>query len=526
MTDGQLGGSLEDLELDEVVRVIGLSRRSGILLVEGPWGRAEMVFVVGHIRSVRHSASTETVADVLLRAGVFHPHDLVSDPGRTVDDILRDKSRTAVDAATRADDALLEHMEKTVLDVFAYRQGTFRFSLTEPGPCPDRYPRDTTYIVAEGLDAEQTCERAKKRRGRGRHSLTKTPGREADQAPEILVVDDDPRFLDRCARALEGAGVPFQTLDDARQGLDALDALADNPRAVLILDLVMPRPNGRGLLGGLHLLRLASQQGVADRVYMAFDRAHDDAHSICLELGAAQVLKKPSGVQPIGLMFNPVLEHLGRPPLLAEPIDLVGELRQELGESATEWSADPDLDLDDAARGLEILKSLLAQVNNPTYEEEIPLLLLRFSSAFFSRGALFVPHEPDNKLIGLGGYGVGQADPGRTIHALHIPLAADTVFSRAMRENTGVRQPFFESEWNLRLTEALGGPRPREVYTAPLLSPRGVEAVLYADNALDDHPFPDITLLEIFLQQAGAALERSDLVREVRNLSQPPMDAR
>ena len=119
----------------------------------------------------------------------------------------------------------------------------------------------------------------------------------------------------------------------------------------------------------------------------------------------------------------------------------------------------------------------------------------------------------------MGGYGLSAEDPGRTIHAIKIPVSADTVFTRAMHEKCGVRQPFYESEWNLRLTDALGGPRPREVYTAPLMSARGLEAVLYADNAGSAQAFPDIALLEIFLQQAGVAIERSSLVREVERLA-------
>jgi GAF domain-containing protein len=57
------------------------------------------------------------------------------------------------------------------------------------------------------------------------------------------------------------------------------------------------------------------------------------------------------------------------------------------------------------------------------------------------------------------------------------------------------------------------------VYTAPLISPRGIEAVLYADNATDQRVFPDVHLLEIFLQQSAAALERANLARELKRLS-------
>jgi hypothetical protein len=94
---------------------------------------------------------------------------------------------------------------------------------------------------------------------------------------------------------------------------------------------------------------------------------------------------------------------------------------------------------------------------------------------------------------------------------VRIPLDAESVFSRCLRERCGVRQLLPNGAANGRLVAVLGPPRPTECYTAPLLSPRGVEAVLYADNAPDERVFPDLGLLEIFVQQAGAAIERSSL---------------
>ena len=144
------------------------------------------------------------------------------------------------------------------------------------------------------------------------------------------------------------------------------------------------------------------------------------------------------------------------------------------------------------------------------------MIVLRFVSAFFLRGALFLVDEKKGDISGSGGFGLGVADPGRLVHSIHLPLQADTVFSRCLKERAGVRQLFYDSEWNLRLVQALGGPRPRDVYTAPLISPRGIEGVLYADNATDPRPFPDIHLMEIFLQQAAAALERATLSRQLK----------
>lgn len=88
-----LAGHLEDLDLDEVVRVIALSRRSGVLTVESDEGDAELTFSAGRVVSGRRNKSRDTVADVLTRAGVLLESDLAqaSDHAETLDDVLRDR---------------------------------------------------------------------------------------------------------------------------------------------------------------------------------------------------------------------------------------------------------------------------------------------------------------------------------------------------------------------------------------------------------------------------------------------------
>lgn len=531
-----LAGHLEDLDLDEVVRVIALSRRSGVLSVESPEGDAEVLFLLGRVVSARMGDSNDTVADVLVRAGILTPSDLPAVGRRdtpTLDDILRETAARRPDDASlvaRADAVLIEHLRSTVLRVLLFHSGHFSFRITEAEAPPPRYPRDTGYTVAEGVDADEIAREARRRRlGRRKDPLAQMSQGSArgkgaaDDAADLVVVADDAAFLDRVERQASLLGLSLRPLLHARAALEQLSHLESGPAGrLMVVDLVMPRSTGRGLLGGLEVLRRANELGCADRVYLAVADPHDDAAARVKELGGAGVVRKPvhkSGAPgSLAPFLNPVLAHLGRPALVDEPVDLVEQLRSELIEFEEEWRADQTR-ADDPVKSLEVLKSLLGELNDPSFEEEIPLLVLRFASAFFSRGALFHVHSMTGTIVGLGGYGIGPGDAGRTIHSVRLPLEADTVFLRCLRERCGVRQPFYDSEWNNRLLYALGGPRPREVYTAPLASPRGIEAVIYADNAIDGRPFPDIALLEIFLQQAGAALERWSLKRQVEELS-------
>lgn len=563
-----LSGNLEDLDLDEIVRVIALSRRSGLLAVEGVEGKAELSFISGRLVRARiqpagHlNVALDTLADVLTRAGLLDADDLAAPPGvsdgaETLDDIV---ARVAAERGERellvkVDDVIGEQLVDTALRVMLYRNGSFQFRVAASDEAPPlRYPRDTAFTLAAGKDADELAREAKKRRTERRSDplasmhggvstsgtgsgLPRRAGPPNGEHVELFLVDDDPTFLQSAERAALDAGVHVAILQNARAAIDRFFALgAGESPAYMVVDLVMPRSTGKGILGGLEVLKRAAELDLAQRCFLALDEPHADAEQVVRELGAAGVVRKPHGAAqgppgatrqwearvgeepPLAVYLNPVLERLRRAPLVAASFDLAKELRIELGDTSADWRTDGGRIVDENVRSLETLKALLGELNEPSFDEEIPLLVLRFASAFFVRGALFLVDSKKGELSGLGGFGLGVADPGRLVHSIKIPLAADTVFSRALQEKAGVRQPFFDSEWNLRLTAALGGPRPRDVYTAPLTSPRGVEAVIYADNATDPRPFPDIHLLEIFLQQSAAAIERATLKNQLKRL--------
>jgi CheY-like chemotaxis protein len=518
-----LEGNLEDLELAEVLRVIALSRRSGTLTVESATENAAVRIALGRIYAVRLSTETATLADVLVSGDVVLPSAFVAAERRSLDDILRALAANANDSGlfARAEQAILDKLTDVLLTLLEKREGHFAFLTTEGVHDTLRFPADTTYALTDGVDAEKVVRtlRQKKQgghrpgasRARGDTTLGSEP-----KPQELLIVDDDPGALTALEQEARGTGLEVTTALGARSAIDALTRMKGRDDAVALVDLVMPRSNGKGILGGLEVLSRAAELGLIQHCFLTLDAPHDDAIALARSLGVAGIIERPRAGEPLTHLLNPALLHLGHPALVDQPIDLAAELMRETGE--TEWAADPDQKLDESARNLEVLRSLLAQVSNPTFEDEIPLLLLRFAAAYFARGALFAHHAATGQLVGIGGFGFTSSDPGRAIHALHLPKAADTVFSRAIRERAGVRQHYFDSECNTRLLAGLGGPRPTEVYTAPLLSPRGLEAVLYADNATTGRAFPDTLLLEIFVQQAGVALERSSLVRRVDEL--------
>jgi len=129
----------------------------------------------------------------------------------------------------------------------------------------------------------------------------------------ILVVDDNPINRDVLIRRLQRQG---HTVSGAADGRAALEAVANEPFDLLLLDIMMPVMNGFQVLEYMH----ADPELVAVPVIVI--SALDDLDSVvrCIELGADDYLTKP---------FNPVLLRARVDAALEK-----GRLRQQAAENA------------------------------------------------------------------------------------------------------------------------------------------------------------------------------------------------
>jgi CheY-like chemotaxis protein len=75
-------------------------------------------------------------------------------------------------------------------------------------------------------------------------------------AKEILIVEDDRRLAAMCARALEADG--YEVIE-AYDGAAALEAVARIPPALIVLDVLLPKRDGRAVLADLAQSHAASQ---------------------------------------------------------------------------------------------------------------------------------------------------------------------------------------------------------------------------------------------------------------------------
>jgi hypothetical protein len=158
---------------------------------------------------------------------------------------------------------------------------------------------------------------------------------------------------------------------------------------------------------------------------------------------------------------------------------------------------------------------MLQELNNPSLGGGIILLILRFASELMNRAVVLL--VKDEEIVGLGQFGIeldGESADGK-VRNTRLPKAAKHVFTNALKSFAPYRSEPQKTEWNDYFFAQLGGKRPDEVFVGPLISEGRVVAVLYGDNLPDEKPIGDTESLEIFLSQAGLAMEKALLERRM-----------
>lgn len=344
----------------------------------------------------------------------------------------------------------------------------------------------------------------------------------------LLVLDDDPnvlrvlnsRFRSRFAKVL-----------CAERVADAMARLREHDGPVVVVaDVLLPRSDGRGILGGIELAeRLRAED--PERPILLFsdynnEVAEERAHALRISGVLAkprrsQILRSPRDPRPseqmeafLGALRLRLEPYLGEEQLPDDSVDLSADLAEDIG--AIVDGAGVDLPPRPAgAQQIELLRSMLAELVNPANRETVTLLVLRYADLVAERAALFLVTR--DAYIGLGGFRAGEdSEPFvARVRKTHVPTDAGVVFDRAVKYNALIRGPLDPNPVNRALVERLGGPgQAEECFVAPLASGGRVAAVLYGDNP-SGQPLGPTDGLEIFLQQAGLAMDRALLERRL-----------
>ena len=364
---------------------------------------------------------------------------------------------------------------------------------------------------------------------------TRSAGGLALEGLQLVIVDDDAATARLVADAL---GPRFAAVHIAQRVTEAsqlLDKLAGQP-IVLAVDLIMPRSDGRGILGGVEVIARLRERDLASPIIAFSDYKNEEAEARAKALGVATFLAKPkkrdvtvtAGKAPSEVMrgfMRGLLEAAENATTTApasaaardeapSPPFTIGELDVDVGHLVE--GADRDLGGPPPAAHIDLsnLRSMLAELIDPANRDTITLLVLRYASYVFERGGLFLATR--RAFVGLGGFLNAEQSDGfvARVRRIQIPVEHDSVFAKVAQYRSMVRGPLPATDANRSLLEGLGGWHAYPTVAIPIVSGDRVAAILLGDNP-SGKPLGATDGLEIFLQQAGLAMDRALLERRL-----------
>jgi Domain of unknown function (DUF4388) len=176
------------------------------------------------------------------------------------------------------------------------------------------------------------------------------------------------------------------------------------------------------------------------------------------------------------------------------------------------------IEKEEPRRDLAALKSMFDELRFPTATAEVTLLILRYASEVVNRAILFMVKK--NEVRGLGQFGIElkgkSAD--QVVRNIKIPLNKPSLFLTVIDSRRSYVGELEQNECNAFLTSELGGILPVSVLAIPLIVDGKIALVVYGDNLPDHKPIRGVDALEIFMNQAGMALEKTLLEKRIAEL--------
>lgn len=284
---------------------------------------------------------------------------------------------------------------------------------------------------------------------------------------------------------------------------------------IALVDLLMPTSDGKGYTGGLEILDESRKLFPPVKVILLSDLVDPRMDDIAISKGALCVVRKPEIARlQLGQIESAVEEFAND---LSKTIDeLFPPQEEELSTFFRDLGAEPTPMGLRVRDQLSLLKGLLGELANPKESSEISLLVLRLAAEYFERAILLLVKKTE--MVGLGGFGItGDNEPmSHKVARLRVPTGVDASWKRIIEEKITIITMISDAtELDHGFCQAIGTHTPAEFVQIPMVSRGRVIAMLYADNALSQEPLPDLSAIEIFMTQAGLAMERALLERQL-----------
>jgi CheY-like chemotaxis protein len=521
-----LQGRLEDLPLLDMLQIIAFSRKSGFLRIAGPKGRGAVLLKEGR---VLFSYSWSTLAGL---------ETLVRHPDKIAPEVIR------------------EHIETSLRELGGLREGHFRFELADPSAADFGGIKIQPFLLQGGIDAQEllldlAVEIDSERReatsllelafqGDLETKDSDTPDPETDtvaltaaqvgsaskQAPQsrdpeptpeprptpspavsVVLVDDEAPVRSVVGAELAKKGYRVFTASNPASGAAAVEErIGSGERVIVVADLKMPSSSERTFYGGFELVRRVRRADPAMPVLLMIEGLSEKAKTRAKELGIRRMVLKPT------------LSKIDQDLYVADLRDFAGAIAEQLDLLRQE-----DLENENGARSkpggdpghLDFLAAMTRKLVEPGGSTDVSRLVMQVAARFLERGVLFVVKGDSARGLAAVGIGGPEGDSARSAGKVAIEISQCRPFAEAIRRGAGHRITDDLGLLDRSLLAAIGRARASEAVLIPLLFNRHTLLLLYGDNGASGRPLPDLGRLELFIAQAGMALENKLLQQKL-----------
>lgn len=539
-----LVGNLEDLGLGEILQIVSLSRKTGVLTIHSREREGKIVFRHGQVIRATSNTYQQSLGEVLIQKGVIHLAVLRKALALQQESGFRERLGVILIknfgiAQEVIEEVVCKQIENVVFSLFAWIEGRFEFEVQEYIETVDSTKLDPLqFMLDQGLNPQFLAMEGTRILDEQRHSVkngaaaehgynnielnfdlvddTKVHSSSSSSTRQTLViVDDDGPTLQVLAGGVKEHDFDVHAMTRSEDTLIKVDNLCrSGNHPIVLIDLIMPKMDGSGVLGGIELLELLHNNFKELPIIMMSDYHHSDAETKVSDLGCHFIMKPRRGdLNTPGILQNflslllPLIKQSESGEALPdtrERFNLGNELRLEMEDDEILPNSDVMQNSE-----LSLLRGMLEELNNPELQGGALLLVLRFASEYLNRAVLFM--IKDNVISGIGQFGISCGTFGRDdkVNSIHFALESGSMFVEPYRKAVAQTiQPVITSI-NTSIFEQLGGGIPKEVFIGPITSQSRVIGFLYGDNLPDNKPVGNTETLEIFLSQAGIAIEKS-----------------
>ena len=346
----------------------------------------------------------------------------------------------------------------------------------------------------------------------------------APAARTILLVDDEPDVRAVLGRLFAGAGFAIVEAGDPEDAAKVAARLRGEQQPfVLVTDLGMPASGGASFQGGFEVVKRLWKMNLRPPVLMMTESLNQSLKLRARQMGVQSFVFKPTLSKLNARQFEADLQAFASKllrdvlPHLAEVAVLKpapSKAARKAEPRAAEGVVGPAPEGE--ARPFEFLKRRLVELREGGDANEIATLVMKVAREFFERSLLFVVKNDEAR--GLGGFGLAPREESLNLLArqLTIPLGEPSLFRQVAQERRPYHGPAPTDRWLGHVLGRIGRFQSRGMALLPLVAHRETIALVFGDNPETGREPGSLEPLEVFVQQAGIALENVFLQKKLQ----------